>query len=540
MSSFVSFNQFVRHGGHATIVLSLRAIEPAMELKQARLDSTVTDAFEQRLRELAAENWSVLTGAFARAGLVADPTVEDVETEISRGRADFSTQASAIMATTDPSVADADVSTLSDWLARRFLTQINEWRQRRLGVAHFVWRTQDDEKVRAAHAVRDDRVYSWQDEFPDGPPGHGYNCRCVAEPAIVDRTILLTDFPTSPDLSERIAQAQADGLTDAAADAAAGGAISVYNLFRFSWLGYRRLFGVITPEEEAERLAMREGVLRAIESLARLDAETLRQLADAFVDHFDARHADLRLLDLEHRLGLVSEGTLLRAYREVAYLDGATALGATAFATAATRHGLDLTRLRPRRALVALRSATVRVETLLALRRNSVRDFVMRRFAELEVQGHGPQRHEGAVTRQMLIDRVLHGIDPMTGTRVDAVTGGRHRPVRTATRVTGEAEYVAAESFIRRSSDYQREWQVALDMAAQGDEPVFTVSLPLEDVLGSNMANSAEGGRRVGSFQSPIGVESVDFTGGRMVAVFELSPSGEPVLVPMYPIEAPR
>ena len=120
-----------------------------MELKQARLDSTVTDAFEQRLRELAAENWSVLTGAFARAGVVADPTVEDVETEISRERADFSEQASAIMATTDPSVADADVSTLSDWLARRFLTQINEWRQRRLGATHFVWRTQDDEKVRA-------------------------------------------------------------------------------------------------------------------------------------------------------------------------------------------------------------------------------------------------------------------------------------------------------------------------------------------------------------------------------------------------------
>lgn len=536
MSSFVSFNQFVRHGGHATIVLSLRATEPALELEQARLDRTVTDAFEQRLRELAAENWSDLTAAFARANIVADLTVEDVEAEVSRARADFSAQASAIMATTDPSVAKTDVSSLSDWLARRFLTQINERRQRRLGVTHFVWRTQDDEKVRAAHAERDDRVYSWQDEFPDGPPGHGYNCRCVAEPAIVDGTILLTDFPISSDLSERIAKAQGDGLTDAAADAAAGGAISVYNLFRFSWLGYRRLFGVITPEEQAERLAMREGVLRAIDAVAELDAETLRQLVDAFVDHFDARHADLRLLDLEHRLGLVSEETLLRAYRDVAHLDGATALGATAFVTAASRLGLDLTRLRPRGALVALRSATVRVETLLALRRNNVRDFVMRRFAELEAQGHGPQRHEGAVTRQMLIDRVLHGIDPMTGTTADGDRAGSlHVAPRTATRTTSETAYVAAESYIRRTVEYRDAREIAMSFV-EVDRLRFEVDLPIRDVLGPDFALSVEGVRRLGSLRNPQGIQSIDFTNGFVRAVFELVPHGEPRLVTLFPI----
>ena len=51
------------------------------------------------------------------------------------------------------------------------------------------------------------------------------------------------------------------------------------------------------------------------------------RLAEAFVEYFDARHADLRLLDLEHRLGLVSEDALLRTYRGVAYMDAATALG---------------------------------------------------------------------------------------------------------------------------------------------------------------------------------------------------------------------
>ena len=55
MSSFVSFGQFIRHGGQASIILSLRAVEPSLELKQSPLDPATVDALEQRLRELAAE-----------------------------------------------------------------------------------------------------------------------------------------------------------------------------------------------------------------------------------------------------------------------------------------------------------------------------------------------------------------------------------------------------------------------------------------------------------------------------------------------------
>lgn len=243
------------------------------------------DAFEQHLRDLALENWAGMTAALARAGIDADPIAEDIETGVARARTAFSEQASAILAAADRSVANADISTLAGWLARRFVTEINERRQRQLGVTHFIWRTQDDGQVRAAHAERDDRVFCWQDEFPDGAPGHGYNCRCVAEPAIVDGTILLTDVSASPEFNDRIARAQAGGLADAATDAAVGGATSIYNLLRFSWLGCRRRFGIFTPEEEAGRLAMREGVFRVIDALAPLDAETVRRLADAFVDH---------------------------------------------------------------------------------------------------------------------------------------------------------------------------------------------------------------------------------------------------------------
>ena len=79
MSSFVSFGQFIRHGGQASIVLNLRAAEPALELKQSLLDSATADEFEQRRRDLAAENWFAIPVAFARAGVEADPNAENIE-----------------------------------------------------------------------------------------------------------------------------------------------------------------------------------------------------------------------------------------------------------------------------------------------------------------------------------------------------------------------------------------------------------------------------------------------------------------------------
>ena len=48
---------------------------------------------------------------------------------------------------------------------------------------HYIWRTQDDNKVRSRHAEFDDKIFSW-DEPPAGGkhPGEDYGCRCWAEP----------------------------------------------------------------------------------------------------------------------------------------------------------------------------------------------------------------------------------------------------------------------------------------------------------------------------------------------------------------------
>lgn len=168
-------------------------------------------------------------------------------------------------------------------------------------------------------------------------------------------------------------------------------------------------------------------------------------------------------------------------------------------------------------------------------RRSGVDTLIASRFAELEAQGHGPQRHEGAVTRQMLEDRVLHGIDPITGTTIDGVTGGTHNAVRTATRITKEADFVAAEALIRRSPDYRAARDEAVSRIGQLPRTTFEVSLPIEDVLGPNFQDAVEGVRRLGSIRNATGIQAVDFGGGSVTAVFELLPTGEPSLITLFP-----
>ena len=168
-------------------------------------------------------------------------------------------------------------------------------------------------------------------------------------------------------------------------------------------------------------------------------------------------------------------------------------------------------------------------------RRSEVDALVANRFAELEAQGHGPQRHEGAVTRQMLEDRVLKGFDPMTGSRTDGVTGRPHIVSRRATRITSEADFVAAEALIRRSPEYRFARDTALSLAGNGRSR-FEVVLPIEDVLGPDYANAVEGVTRVGSFKNSQGVTPIDFEGGQIKAVYELTPDGEPLLVTLFPI----
>lgn len=67
---------------------------------------------------------------------------------------------------------------------------------------HYIWRTQDDDKVRPSHAANDDRIFSWEKPPATGHPGEDYNCRCWAEP-IEDkeyaRQIVISAIRDNPD-----------------------------------------------------------------------------------------------------------------------------------------------------------------------------------------------------------------------------------------------------------------------------------------------------------------------------------------------------
>ena len=533
------FVRFLRAGGKSEFTVSLKRIHSSPEWKNASFNLRPhLLRFLELLDDADADNANFLSEHLGDVGEFNSESLKQ------RAYDEFEARLFAVLGAYEregrdrdeiATLIEADINATEAWLLRKFQNELNEARQRAAGVTHYVWRSADDSKVRSSHAERDDRVFPWSHSFPDGLPGEAHNCRCYAEPAVLNGTTILTGRNVPPDLAVRIADARSRGLAQAGEDALVGTVTAAYDLLRFSYLGYRRLFGIITEEEEAERLAARENILAALNRLTELDLETAEMIANEAVAYFEAQHAELRLLDLEYRLGLTSEEALLRAYENVAYLDASVLLGGTAFIAGAAKLGVNLSRLRPAAALNALRAGRLRLDNMLNARRREVDALVANRFAELEAQGHGPQRHEGAVTRQMLEDRVLKGFDPMTGSRTDGVTGGTHNFVRTATRITSEADFVAAEGFIRRSSSYRAARNEAMSRIGQLPKTTFEVSLPIEDVLGPGFTNAVEGIRRLGSVKNPTGTQTVDFGGGTVTAVFELLPTGEPALITLFP-----
>lgn len=68
----------------------------------------------------------------------------------------------------------------------KFYGQVTRARNRELGIKRYTWRTSLDERVRPEHVEREGKVYEWTDPPADGHPGYPINCRCTAEPILVD------------------------------------------------------------------------------------------------------------------------------------------------------------------------------------------------------------------------------------------------------------------------------------------------------------------------------------------------------------------
>lgn len=79
---------------------------------------------------------------------------------------------------------------MEERLLRAFAGLINQLRQQDLGIERYVWRSQDDAKVRDSHADYDDQVFRWDEPPAGGHPGQAHNCRCHAEPVAPSETMI--------------------------------------------------------------------------------------------------------------------------------------------------------------------------------------------------------------------------------------------------------------------------------------------------------------------------------------------------------------
>lgn len=81
----------------------------------------------------------------------------------------------------------------ADLIARDQIGKLNgrltQLRQQSAGIGRYEWSTSRDERVRASHAEREGKIFSWDNPPPDGHPGMPIRCRCVAIPVIDTETL---------------------------------------------------------------------------------------------------------------------------------------------------------------------------------------------------------------------------------------------------------------------------------------------------------------------------------------------------------------
>ena len=62
---------------------------------------------------------------------------------------------------------------------------LNQLRQKQVGVESYYWRGSEDERERPTHVENNNKVFRWDTPPPvTGPPGFDVQCRCSAEPII--------------------------------------------------------------------------------------------------------------------------------------------------------------------------------------------------------------------------------------------------------------------------------------------------------------------------------------------------------------------
>ena len=262
----------------------------------------------------------------------------------------------------EPQRRAAALHLLEDDLARRFTSRINAERQQGLGIDRYIWRSRDDALVRPLHAAHDDRIFFWDEPPEGGHPGEAYNCRCFAEPVLLDEP----DWRPTVDGSygRAIDRAILEGAFDAAVDFVSDFVPSVDDLWALLD-ALAELAEVAGEASELAALVVRDALVGLDErdsarrdaligdagtwagglATALADAPALARGLLAYVRALEARPSTL---DRAYRRGLATRSDVEEAYRERSYARTSAALYglATALSARAAAQGLTARLLR--------------------------------------------------------------------------------------------------------------------------------------------------------------------------------------------------
>lgn len=205
-----SFGDFLRHGGNGQYVIAKRdglivGRQLGLALKSTFPNYSALRAnFTERLDQVTSQNSRMLLNTLTLPDTVPTVSESDVR-NVSDAKAEALNAWDVCLESIFGEYQNHQQrlrplrTAMEERLLRAFAGLINQLRQEDLGIVQYIWRSQDDAKVRDSHASYDDRVFRWDHPPEGGHPGEAHNCRCYAEPVApgLQDNVILANFDGS-------------------------------------------------------------------------------------------------------------------------------------------------------------------------------------------------------------------------------------------------------------------------------------------------------------------------------------------------------
>jgi len=152
----------------------------------ARIDIGRTEAQRRQLAVWSREQANLISG-------MGPKTLDRLSTVVAENvRAGTQVRTVAKMLEQQFGIDSRRASLIARTETAKLNSTVGQSAMQRAGATGYIWRTEDDERVRELHAELDGQFFAWSDppvigtDGERGHPGDIYNCRCIAEPVFPD------------------------------------------------------------------------------------------------------------------------------------------------------------------------------------------------------------------------------------------------------------------------------------------------------------------------------------------------------------------